>query len=204
MRVITRLCAVVPLAAPVLSLALCSYVAAQDQEIQSAVDNLTRSVNASVARQVEQANKMVGDARQSAGAASGDKIMIVTCTGVDGQSQNVRVWGLGKNTVIVNCRTDDDGQPHIVVKGDGATREINTIRVEGDAENAVIVNDHRFGSGAKIVVNGKNAKASVGTVEVRSGQVKNSTIINNAVINGGTVKATGEGATATAGGIIVQ
>jgi|GEM_PF-3355212 len=203
MRVMRPLWAL-PLVAPMISLSLCSFAVAQDEQIQDAVDNLVKSVNASVARDVAQANKTADEARKNAGATSGDNVMIVTCTDEDGQPQNVEVRGLMKNTVIVNCQTDEDGQPHIVVKGDGATREIGTVKVEGGAENAVIVNDHRFRSGTNIIVDGKNAKASVGTVEVRGGQVKNSTIINNAVINGGTVKATGEGATATAGGIIVQ
>jgi len=194
----------VPLAVLALSLTLCAFAAAQDDEVQAAVDNLTRSVNASVARQVEQANKMAEAARQNAGVTAHDNITIVTCTNADGHRQTVKVGGLTKNTVVVNCRTDDDGQPHIIVKGDGATREIGVVKVEGATENTVIANDRHIGRGTNISAQGKNAKASVGVVEVRGGQVKNSAIINNAVVNGGTVKATGEGATATAGSIIVQ
>lgn len=211
MRAIRRLWAMVSLAVPVLSLALCSVAVAQDDEIQDAVNDLMKSINASVARQreeansqIEQTNKMANEARQQAGVAAGDNVTIVTCTDVDGQAQRVVVHGLSKNTVIMNCQTGEDDQPRITVKGDGATREIGTVTVEDGAENTVIVNEHRLAPGTEIVVGGKNAKAMVGTVDVQGGKMKNSTIINKAAVNGSTVKATGEGARATVGSITIE
>jgi len=199
MRMMIKLCAALPL-----SLALCSFAAADD-EIQAAVDNLTRSINASVARDVAQAEKTAAEARKNAGAAAGNNVTVVSCTDEDGDVQSVKVKGLTKNTVIVNCRTDEDGKPHIVVKGDGATREIGVVKVEGDTENTVIINKRQLGPGSEIVVDGKNAKASVGTVTVKNaGNLGNTVIMNNNVITGGSVKATGDGATATAGSTIIQ
>ena len=199
MRMMMKLCAALPL-----SLFLCSLAAADD-EIQAAVDNLTRSINASVARDIEQANANVKAARKSAGVTSGNNVTVITCTDAAGNPQSVTVKGLTKNTVIVNCRTDEDGQPHITVKGDGATREIGTVRVEGSAENIVIINKSQIGADTGIVAEGKNARASVGTVTVKNaGNLGNTVIMNNNVITGGSVKATGDGATATAGSTIIQ
>jgi hypothetical protein len=197
MRMMMKLCAVLPL-----SLAFCSLAAADDQ-IQAAVDNLTKSINASVARDVAQAQKTAEEARQNAGAATGDNVTAVSCTDEDGDVQTVKVKGLSKNTVIINCRTDEDGQPHIVVKGDGATREIGAVKVEGDTENTVIINKRQLGPGSEIVVEGKNAKAAVGNVEVKGGKLKNSTIVNNTVISGGKIEAKGEGASVSVGTVTI-
>ena len=186
-----------------LVLSLCSFsAAAQNDEIQAAVDNLVKSINASVARDVEQANKKADEARKRTGEATEENVTIVTCTDADGKSQNVQVRGLVKNTVIVNCQTGADGHPHILVKGDGATREIGTVKVEGSAENAVIINNRELGPGSEIVVEGKNAKAEVGNVEVKGGKLKNSTIVNSTVVNG-KVEAKGEGAKVSVGTVTI-
>ena len=195
MRVMRPLWAL-PLVASVISLSLCSFAVAQDDAIQAATDNLTKSVNGSTVRQVKQTSKKIG-------VATDDNVTVVTCTGEDGQPQNVEVRGLMKNTVIVNCQTDEDGQPHIKVKGDGTIREIGVVRVEGGAENVVIVNDRHLGPGTNISVEGKNAKASVGNVEVKGGKLKDATIVNRTVIDGGTIEAKGDGASVSIGTVTI-
>jgi len=196
MRVLMQLCAV-----SVMLLPLCS-IAASHEEIQATVDKLVQSVNASVARDVEQANTVVEEARRSAGTATTEDVTIVACTDADGKSRNVQVRGLMNNTVIVNCHTDEDGQPHIIVTGNGTTREIGTVKVAGGAENAVIINERRLGPGSEIVVEGKNARAEVGNVEVKGGKLKNSTIVNRTVVNG-KIEAKGEGSSVSVGTVTI-
>ncbi|MDR3089960.1 MAG: hypothetical protein LBU39_09095 [Desulfobulbaceae bacterium] len=176
--------------------------AAENNEIEAAVGSLVNSINASVAKQLESAEKQVEEARKN-----GDRnanATIITCSDKNGGTRNIQVQGGMNNTVIVNCRMDENGQPHITVKGDGAVREIGAVRIENGAGNMRVINSNQLGTGSEIVVDGKNAKASVGNVEVKSGKLNNTTIINNAVINGSTMKAIGDGVRANSGSIVVE
>ncbi len=170
----------------IILLAVSSLAIAENDANQVAVDNQSQP-NTSAVRKI----------------SAGSSIVTVTCTDGEGKSQNVKIQGMAENTVIVNCKTDTQGNAHITVKGDGASREIGIVKIQGDAENVLIVNTHQLNQKSKIVVEGKDAKVSMGNVEVKGNKLNNTAVINNTTIHGGKIEAKGDGASVSVGTVII-
>ena len=185
-------------------LAMSSLAVAQDKGIQTVGGNLAKSISATGEHDSEQSSKEAKKLSENTEVSGRNSSIVAACTDAEGKLQYFKIKGMRKNTVIVNCQTDTDGDSHITVKGDGAVREIGTVKLQGGAGNVLIINNRQLDADSEIVVEGKNAKASVGSVEVKGGSKTNkSTIINSTTMNGGRIEARGDGASVSVGTVII-